>query len=75
MRRIPIDVPMLGPLPLHTAMTGPVGAELDAAGVGPNDPVLVLLHSFDSSSLEWRRTYPLLAGQAGGDGSTAAGAC
>jgi pimeloyl-ACP methyl ester carboxylesterase len=59
-RRVPVSVPSLGREPLHTAVVGPSADELEASGHGPSDPVLVLLHSFDSSSLEWRRTYPRL---------------
>jgi hypothetical protein len=52
MRRVPVAVQSLGPMPLHTAVVGPTGQELDDMGVGKNDPVFVLIHSFDSSSLE-----------------------
>lgn len=44
---------------LHrTCICGPTGSTL--ADVPLTQPVLILLHSFDSSSLEWRRLYPLL---------------
>lgn len=44
---------------LPTAFVGPSTEELQAY---PDDaPVVVLLHSFDSSCLEMRRLYPILA--------------
>lgn len=52
MRRVPVTVPSLGSLPLQTAVVGPTGEALDLMGVAKDAPVLVLLHSFDSSSLE-----------------------
>ncbi|KAJ9527729.1 hypothetical protein QJQ45_000417 [Haematococcus lacustris] len=65
MRRVPVNMPGQSFTPLRTAVVGPTGPELDAAGVAPDAPVLLLLHSFDSSSLEWRRLYPLLQQRAG----------
>ncbi|KAG1659785.1 hypothetical protein FOA52_015886 [Chlamydomonas sp. UWO 241] len=58
--RAPVDVPSvrLGE-PLMTAFAGPTDAEL--AAYPPDAPVVVCLHSFDSSCLEFRRLYPLLA--------------
>ncbi|KAJ9528549.1 hypothetical protein QJQ45_020465 [Haematococcus lacustris] len=65
MRRVPVNMPGQSFTLLRTAVVGPTGPELDAAGVAPDAPVLLLLHSFDSSSLEWRRLYPLLQQRAG----------
>lgn len=52
MRRVPVKLASLPQQPLRTAVVGPVGEELTAAGCGPNDPVVVLIHSFDSRSVE-----------------------
>lgn len=60
MRRVPVKLNSLPQESLRTAVVGPTGAALDNLGLGSDDPVLVLLHSFDSSSLEWRRVYPQL---------------
>lgn len=52
MRRVPLHVPGLGEV--HTAYVGP-------AAPTPGRPAFVLLHGFDSSSLEFRRFHPLLS--------------
>jgi len=52
MRRVPIEVQGLGTA--ETAFMGP------AAPI-PGRPAFVLLHGFDSSSLEFRRFHPLLS--------------
>ncbi len=60
LRRLPVRLPSLPEEPLRTAVLGPTGEELDALDPARQQPVLVLLHSFDSSSLEWRRLIPRL---------------
>src|SRR5690349_18746423 len=65
MRRVPVSIPSLMKDPLRTAVIGPTGDLLDAVGCAPDEPVMVLLHSFDSSSLEWRKLYPQLVDKAG----------
>ena len=57
MQRAPIPVPSLPGGVLDTAFVAPADG---AAGGAP----LVLLHGFDSSSLEMRRLHPLLEEQA-----------
>ena len=52
MRRVPVQVPSLGRA-VATAFVGP-------AQRTPGRPAFVLLHGFDSSSLEFRRLLPLL---------------
>ncbi|PSC68832.1 hypothetical protein C2E20_7602 [Micractinium conductrix] len=52
MRRVPLAVPGLGEV--QTAYAGP-------AAPTPGAPAFVLLHGFDSSSLEFRRFVPLLS--------------
>ena len=47
-----VDVPSLGPV--RTAYVGPAAPSADR-------PAVVLLHGFDSSSLEFRRFHPLLS--------------
>uniref|UniRef100_A0A7S3R5K7 AB hydrolase-1 domain-containing protein n=1 Tax=Dunaliella tertiolecta TaxID=3047 RepID=A0A7S3R5K7_DUNTE len=68
MRREPVQVDSLakqGEGSVRTAVVGPTGAALDEAGVPTDAPVMVMLHSFDSSSIEWRRLYPMLEQNAG----------
>jgi pimeloyl-ACP methyl ester carboxylesterase len=48
--------------PILTATVAPSDAELEEHG--PNSTPIVCLHGFDSSSLEFRRLYPLLAREA-----------
>lgn len=52
MRRVPLEVPGLGTA--QTAVVGPPRRD-------PAKPAFVLLHGFDSSSLEFRRFHPLLS--------------
>mmetsp|Transcript_10431 Transcript_10431/g.29691 ORF Transcript_10431/g.29691 Transcript_10431/m.29691 type:complete len:387 (+) Transcript_10431:51-1211(+) len=59
MRRIPVTLPSQSE-PLQTACVGPEPS--DASRLAETTPV-VLLHGFDSSSLEFRRLYPLLEEQ------------
>ena len=71
MQRTPLQVPGLGVV--QTAFVGPAHDRLqpftaaDAAGVQRQQeqeqqrPAFVLLHGFDSSSLEFRRFHPLLS--------------
>ena len=54
-RRVPVPLPSLGIPSLPTAHVPPAGAHADRAA-----PPVVLLHGFDSSSLEMRRLHPLL---------------
>jgi hypothetical protein len=70
MRRLTVNLPELALAEppagaLRTLVVGPTSEELEAVGYPLDAPVLLLLHSFDSSSLEWRRTYPRLAAAAG----------
>ncbi|KAG2491423.1 hypothetical protein HYH03_010211 [Edaphochlamys debaryana] len=62
-RRVPVRVPSMPGAPtISTAFVGPSLAELERY---PRDaPAIVLLHGFDSSCMEFRRLYPLLAEQA-----------
>jgi pimeloyl-ACP methyl ester carboxylesterase len=55
MQRAPIAVPALPGGPLPTAFVPPSGEHSDG-----DAPPVVLLHGFDSSSLEMRRLHPLL---------------
>lgn len=55
MQRAPIAVPSLPLDALPTAFVPPAGGHANA-GAAP----VVLLHGFDSSSLEMRRLHPLL---------------
>lgn len=57
MRRARVPVPSLPGGALDTAFVGPA-ASSDAGGSG--GAPIVLLHGFDSSSLEMRRLHPLL---------------
>lgn len=58
LRRMPLHVPSLG-ADVSTAFAGPSSEQLAAY---PHDaPAFILLHAFDSNSLEFRRLYPLLA--------------
>lgn len=52
MQRVPLSVPGLGTV--QTAFVGPAAPTLGR-------PAFVLLHGFDSSSLEFRRFHPLLS--------------
>jgi len=51
----PIPVPSLPVAALHTAFVPPSGQHSNKEA-----PPVMLLHGFDSSSLEMRRLYPLL---------------
>ena len=55
MQRAPIAVPSLPVAAVDTAFVAPAGDHAD-----PGAPPVVLLHGFDSSSLEMRRLHPLL---------------
>jgi hypothetical protein len=63
--RVDVKLPPASPLsqgnPISTALVGPGPEEL--AAYPPEAPVLILLHSFDSSCLEFRRLYPLISSQ------------
>ena len=54
-----VDLAIPGlPAPVQTAFVGP--SDPKKAG---SDPPILLIHGFDSSAVEWRRTFPLLAAQ------------
>ena len=56
LQRIPVQVPEVrgtNGAPLMTAVVGPTPEEL--AAYPPNTPAIIMLHSFDSSCLEFRR--------------------
>ena len=61
MQRLSINHPSYS-RPVQTAAVGPTDAELEQHG--PDSTPIVMLHGFDSSSLEFRRLYPLLAAAA-----------
>ncbi|GIL63664.1 hypothetical protein Vafri_17694 [Volvox africanus] len=63
MRRVPVTISTIPGSPeVATAFVGPTR---DEASRYPKDaPSIVLLHGFDSSCMEWRRLYPLLAAAA-----------
>ncbi|EFJ48735.1 hypothetical protein VOLCADRAFT_80939 [Volvox carteri f. nagariensis] len=63
MRRLPVTIPTMPRSPeVATAFVGPT---IEEASRYPKDaPTIILLHGFDSSCMEWRRLYPLLAAAA-----------
>eukprot|EP00271_Cylindrocystis_brebissonii_P008835 TRINITY_DN23344_c0_g1_i1.p1 TRINITY_DN23344_c0_g1~~TRINITY_DN23344_c0_g1_i1.p1 ORF type:complete len:411 (+),score=47.53 TRINITY_DN23344_c0_g1_i1:336-1568(+) len=56
--RLPVQT-SFSPLPISTGCIPPTPRQTTSADEAASPPVL-LLHSFDSSCLEWRRLYPLL---------------
>jgi pimeloyl-ACP methyl ester carboxylesterase len=61
MQRTPVPIPSLPIPPLATAFVGPSETQKQQLrAVSQDRPPVVLLHGFDSSSLEFRRLYPLL---------------
>jgi hypothetical protein len=61
MQRTPVPIPSLPIPPLATAFVGPSETQKQQLRAMTQDrPPVVLLHGFDSSSLEFRRLYPLL---------------
>ncbi len=65
LRRVSVSVPSIRDGPISTAFAGPSAAELASwlASSPPGAPAVILLHSFDSSCLEFRRLHPLLSEQ------------
>lgn len=61
MRRAPVQVPGLGSVETAYAGPDPAAASSSASADGRRRPTFVLLHGFDSSSLEFRRFWPLLS--------------
>ena len=59
MQRVAVPIPSLPTDVLETAYVGPSEAVSEQHREAGKPPV-VLLHGFDSSSLEFRRLYPLL---------------
>ena len=59
--RVPVTVPVVRAdgAPIMTAVAGPTTEEL--AGYPCSAPAIIMLHSFDSSCLEFRRLHPLLS--------------
>jgi hypothetical protein len=61
MQRTPVPIPSLPIPPLATAFVGPSETQKQQLrAIAQDRPPVVLLHGFDSSSLEFRRLYPLL---------------
>ncbi|KAF6256954.1 Alpha/Beta hydrolase protein [Scenedesmus sp. NREL 46B-D3] len=61
MQRTPVPIPSLPIPPLATAFVGPSETQKQQLrAISQDRPPVVLLHGFDSSSLEFRRLYPLL---------------
>jgi hypothetical protein len=61
MQRTPVSIPSLPIPPLATAFVGPSETQKQQLrAISQDRPPVVLLHGFDSSSLEFRRLYPLL---------------
>ena len=60
LKRVPVVVPNIraNGSPIWTAVAGPSAKELE--GYPRDAPVVIMLHSFDSSCLEFRRLHPLL---------------
>ena len=58
--RVPVTVPDVRAdgLPIMTAVAGPSSEEM--ADYARTAPAIIMLHSFDSSCLEFRRLHPLL---------------
>lgn len=61
MQRTAVPIPSLPIPPLATAFVGPSEMQKQQLrAIAQDRPPVVLLHGFDSSSLEFRRLYPLL---------------
>lgn len=63
MQRTALAIPSLPIPPLDTAYVGPSEAQQQQLRALTDRPPVLLLHGFDSSSLEFRRLYPLLEAQ------------